>query len=246
MERFYRTERLIGRENLERLIGSRVAVVGLGAVGGYAVEGLARLGVGGLLLIDHDRVSVSNINRQLYALDSTVGEQKTAVAERRVLDINPSIRVDTLELFIDGENRGEILSWEPDLVIDAIDSLSPKVELLAEMYRRGIPIVSSMGAALRRDPSKVLSGDIFDTKHCPMARKIRGMLRKRAVARGIDCVYSLEIPDFSFRSPREERYQEEPGPEGRERRLLGSLSTVTGIFGLTLAQLAMEKLIHSA
>ena len=243
MERFYRTQRLLGDEALARLARARVAVIGLGAVGGYAVEGLARLGVGNLLLVDHDRVSTTNINRQLYALESTVGKPKAEVACRRVSDINPEASVTGLELFVDTDHHERITEWRPDLVVDAIDSLTPKAELLAGMYHRGIPIVSSMGAALRRDPSQIRTGDIFETRHCPLAKKIRGMLRKREVGRGISCVYSLELPDFAYRPPEEEDYAEAAPDRGRQRNLLGSLATLTGIFGLTLAHLAMEKLL---
>ena len=242
-ERFYRTERLIGGEKLKQLLETRIAVIGLGAVGGYAVEGLARTGIGHLLLIDHDRISISNINRQIYALESTVGRPKAELARERVLDINPRADVTAHEFFVDTAGHETVIAWKPDIVIDAIDSLTPKAELLAGMYRRSVPVVSSMGAALRTDPGQIRTGDIFDTINCPLARKIRNMLKRRNVGRGIQCVYSLEIPEFTYIDPDMEECAEEPPARGRSRNLLGSLATVTGIFGLTLANLAIMTVL---
>ncbi|MBN2510582.1 MAG: tRNA threonylcarbamoyladenosine dehydratase [Spirochaetales bacterium] len=243
MERFYRTSRLLGTQALATLLSSRVAVVGLGAVGSYSVEGLARLGVGNLLLIDHDLVSFSNINRQLFALESTLGQAKTEVAVHRVLDINPGASVTTLRLFIDKDHLHPVTEWKPDLVVDAIDSLTPKADLLAGMYHAGIPVVSSMGAALRKDPSLIRTGDIFDTSGCPLARKVRSLLRRRDVGKGISCVFSTEIPEFDYLPPDMEGFKEEAPGKDLPRNLLGSLATLTGIFGLTLAHLAMETLL---
>jgi tRNA threonylcarbamoyladenosine dehydratase len=239
MDRFSRSRLLLGDAALKRLEESRVIVVGLGAVGGYAVEGLARSGVGSLMLIDFDTVCPTNINRQLYALESTVGKRKTEVAAARVRDINPRCRVETKSVFVDAENVAEVLATSPQLVVDAIDSLGPKVSLLAECWRRDVPVVSSMGAARRRDPTRIVVGDIFDTTECPLARQIRRRLKRMGVGRGIRCVYSTERVGTEGLGPEESQ----SGDRGRPRRTLGSLPPITGIFGLTLAALGIEVLL---
>jgi tRNA A37 threonylcarbamoyladenosine dehydratase len=245
MDRFLRIERLLGRDALEALKNSTVTVVGLGAVGGYAVEGLARAGVGGLRLVDFDRIRTHNINRQLIALDSTVGMKKVEAIALRVSQINPRCRVDVLDLFADKDTAGAILEPKPDLLIDAIDSLNPKFELLTEAVQRGIPILSSMGAALRTDPSKIRVADLMETKKCPLARRLRKKLRKHWAQDGITCVYSEEDVDFEYRDPEQDDEDAVvPGYErGRPRRVLGSLPTITGVFGLILANIAIQKLV---
>jgi tRNA A37 threonylcarbamoyladenosine dehydratase len=245
MDRFLRIERLIGQQALTRLQEATVTVVGLGAVGGYAVEGLARAGVGHLRVVDFDRIRSHNINRQIVAVESTIGMKKTRAIADRVAEINPNCRVDALDLFADQETAKEILDPPPDLLIDAIDSLNPKFELLVAGHELGIPIISSMGAALRTDPSQIKTADILDTKKCPLARRLRKKLRKYGIGEGITCVYSEEDVNFEYKEPANESGVEEsvPGYErGRERRVLGSLPTITGIFGLTIANIAIKKL----
>ncbi len=244
-ERFLRTELLIGSRGMELLEASNVVVAGLGAVGSYAVEGLARSGVGGIRLIDIDTVKRSNINRQLYALESTLGRSKAEAAAERVLDINPGCRVSPLKIFVHHDTMDTVLEGPVDFVIDAIDSLNPKIELLASAYERGIPVVSSMGAALRTDFSLVKTGDIFDTYSCPLAKMVRKRLRNRGVGRGIKCVFSTEKVSFSYTDPGDESFDE--GPEyvrGRIRRTLGSLSTIPGIYGLVLANMVVNGIIR--
>lgn len=244
MTRFIRTERLLGAEALGRLTRSNVAVVGLGAVGSYAAEGLVRSGVGALRLVDCDTVRSSNINRQLYALDSTVGQAKVHVARARVLDINPQCAVDARLVFVDWESAASILDPAPDLLIDAIDSVGPKTALLATAVARGVPTVSAMGAALRRDPAAIRVDDISRTSGCPLARLIRRRLRRYGVRSGIECVYSVEpLPPRSDRAPPPEDPDDAPLERGRPRSPLGSMSTLTGIFGLWAATLAVNRLI---
>lgn len=236
MDPLSRIRRFLGKEALERLSRARVAVAGLGAVGSYAVEGLARSGVGSLRLVDFDKVAASNINRQLYALHSTVGKSKVEVAKARVWDINLSCRVETLQTFVASETLDEVLKEPVDLVIDAIDSFSPKVALLEAAWKRGIPVFSSMGAALRSDPFALRWGDVMDTSQCPLASRVRKALRKRGVGKGILCVSSVErVP-----APKAEVDPDPPTVDrGRRRAVLGSLPTLTGIFGLILAQKAI-------
>lgn len=245
MRRFLRTERLLGKENTEILKNKRVTVVGLGAVGSYAVEGIARMGVGNLTLIDFDVVDITNINRQLYALDSTVGLPKADIAIARVKDINPHCNVEIKKLFVNKDNiHKEIIASNPDLVVDAIDSVESKVDLLEALYRNKIPMVSSMGAALRSDPRHVQIGDLFNTSVCPLARTLRYQLRKRGIKKGIPCVYSTEQITFKYVDVTEEDPENVPVlASGRQRRVLGSISTITGIFGLTVAQRAIESLL---
>ena len=243
MERFLRTERLIGSKNMEILKSKTILVAGLGAVGSYAVEGIARLGVGSISLADFDTISRSNINRQLFALESTIGMSKVNAAAARIKDINPDCSVFPMNLFVHRDTIKNITDPVPDLIIDAIDSLNPKIELLEFAYKNNIPIISSMGAALRTDPSKVKSGDIFDTIKCPLSKQVRKRLRNRGVGRGIDCVFSTELINFNYTNPEEETEDEDILKRGLKRRVLGSLPTLPGIFGLILANMAYKKLI---
>ncbi|MBF0446522.1 MAG: tRNA threonylcarbamoyladenosine dehydratase [Magnetococcales bacterium] len=243
MERFLRTERLIGVEALRRLNNSLVTVIGLGAVGGYAVEGLARAGIGNLRLVDFDIVQKHNINRQIYALETTIGQKKMQLAKERVLAINPSCKVESLDLFADQETIPEILDPQPDILVDAIDSLNSKLRLLETAYKNKIEVISSMGAALRTDTNHIHTADLMDSWKCPLAKRIRKKLRRREVGRGITCVYSTEDIVFDYVEPEDEQPEDFTESErGRERRVLGSLPTITGIFGLTIANIAIQKL----
>ena len=213
-----------------------VTIVGLGAVGGYAAEGLARAGVGRLRLVDFDTIQKSNINRQILALEDNLGRLKVKVAQERIERINPECQVEALPLFAAEETLDEIFSPEPDMLIDAIDSLNPKIQLLVGAHRRNIRTYSSMGAALRTDPGKIKTGDIMRSNHCPLAKTVRNRLRRQGVEGGIECVYSTEQVTFDYQGPEE---TDQPASiyesRGRKRNVLGSLPTITGIFGLILA-----------
>ncbi len=237
MERFLRTELLLGKEALDRLSEAAVVVAGLGAVGSYAVEALARSGIGNLRLADMDTLKKSNINRQLYALESTLGRSKVEEAAKRVRDINPSCHVHPLPVFVHRDTMDIILEKPVDYVIDAIDSLNPKIELLSSCFQNKIPVVSSMGAALRTDITQIKMADIFDTHSCPLAKIVRKRLRNRGVGRGISCVFSTEKVVFDYGEPEEDEYK-----RGRTRRVLGSLPTIPGIYGLMLAHIAIQHL----
>ena len=245
MERFTRIRLFLGEEKFSKLQMASVTVVGLGAVGGYVVESLARAGVTRLRLVDFDTVQPSNINRQILALESTVGQPKVEVALRRVLDINSACDVEALQIFACDETMEQVLDPAPDLLIDAIDSLNPKVQLLTAAYFRRIPILSSMGAALRTDPAQIRFGDLFTTRKCPLARRLRKRLRHNGIEQGIACVYSTEDVDFSYRPPVRENPDASPfSDRGRPRSTLGSLPTLTGIFGLYLANRAILQLVE--
>ncbi len=274
--RFTRTELLIGPAGLRRLAESKATVVGLGAVGSYAVEALARCGVGNLRLVDFDVIRPSNINRQLYALESTIGRPKVELARERVLDINPACRVEVLRQFMHVETMDEILgpvaatdgasAVRPDIIIDAIDSLTPKVELLTAIAARHLRVVSSMGAARRTDPTAIRIGPLKAVRNCPLARWIRKRLRGRGVALDFPCVYSIELPpdaavgsqsvgcesvggevgvDQSAAPTTSATLEEEDFLiRGRKRRPMGSLPTITGIFGLMTANTAVKMLLE--
>jgi len=225
-----------------------VTIVGLGAVGGYVVEGLVRAGVNHFRIVDFDTVQPTNLNRQIIALEATLGQPKALATRDRVLTINSECRVEAMQLFAGDETLEQILSPRPDLLIDAIDSLNPKAQLLHGAFIKKIPVISSMGAALRTDPTLIRSGDLFDTRSCPLARHLRKRLRKRGVGTGITCVYSTEKIDFDYSLQQKEDVEETTIGEtpfserGRKRNVLGSLPTITGIFGLTIANLAILRL----
>lgn len=242
MEQFARIIKLLGIERFERLQKSRVTIVGLGAVGGYAMECLARAGISHFRLVDFDNIQPSNINRQILALTTNIGTAKVAAAEERILAINPDCGVEKFEIFAAEESMERILRPHPDLLIDAIDSLNPKVQLLTSAYLEKIATLSSMGAALRTDPTQIRYGDIFDSSNCPLAKHVRKRLRRRGVGRGIGCVYSTEKVDFDYESAEKEDNAPAEADRGRARNILGSLPTLTGIFGLFIANQAILQL----
>ena len=231
-----RISRFLGDDAVEGLWDRFVVVVGVGAVGSYCLEALARSGIGRFRLVDFDTVEYSNINRQLVALESTIGRRKVDVACERVHDIEHETKVEVLPIYVDEQSIESVFApfegKAPDLIVDAIDSVPSKCLLLAQAYHRGIPVVSSMGAALRKDPTLVRTGDLMDTWGCPLAKQVRTALRKQDVGKGIDVVFSPEVVEFTY------------GQDGR-KKVLGSLPTLTGIFGLNLAHLALNRLLPS-
>ena len=239
--RFMRTGLLLGEEGLRRLHEASVMVVGLGAVGGYALEGLARAGVGRLILVDFDTFDETNINRQILALTSTIGKKKTDVAAQRVKEINPDCIVETKDVFVNTATIEDLLREPVDFVVDAIDALNPKCCLMQTLQEKGIPFISSMGAALKSDPSFIRLGALSKTKNCGLAKFIRKRLKKRGVdINKITCVSSEEqvnLPETAIMES-EDKTQE----SGRIRNTLGSLPTITAIFGLTIANAVIKQL----
>lgn len=226
---FSRERMLLGEAALERLRGSHVIVFGLGGVGSYAVEALARAGIGELTLVDHDAVSLTNLNRQLFALHSTLGRPKVEVARARVLDINPACVVHPVPEFYLPENAH--LFWETryDFIVDAVDTVSAKIDLACRAQEMGTPIISCMGTGNKLDPSRFEMADIYETQVCPLCRVMRRELKKRGV-RALRVVYS-----------REEPVRTAPCAEG-EKRVPGSLSFVPPVAGLLLAGEAVRVL----
>ena len=184
---------LIGCDGVEKIKRASVAVFGIGGVGGYAVEALARAGVGRFLLVDSDVVSVSNINRQIIATHKTVGRYKTEVARDRILEINPEAKIEVRNVFFDKDNLDSFDFTEYDYIVDAIDSLGAKIELICAAKAAGVPIISAMGAGNKLDPTRFEVSDISKTEVCPLARAVRVALRKRGINH-LDVVYSKELP----------------------------------------------------
>lgn len=235
---FSRTELLIGKEGVKRLQRSHVALFGLGGVGSYAAEALARCGVGTLSLFDGDFVNPANLNRQLCALHSTLGMKKTEAVRARILDINPAARVFAHDCFYGAENADRFDLREYDYIVDAVDTVSSKLILIERAEREGIPIVSCMGAGNKLDPARFEVADIYETSVCPLAKVVRRELRKRGVA-ALKVVYSREEPVR----------QETGGPEvgqGAARRMgPGSIAFVPSVAGLILAGEAVRDLVKN-
>ena len=244
--KYSRTDLLLGAEQGEWLRGKTVTIAGIGAVGGYALEGLARVGISHFRLIDFDTVAPSNINRQIHALESTIGAKKIEVACERILDINPQCTIDLYPEFICNETVAALLGKPTNILVDAIDSLSPKLALLEEAYRLRLPTVSSMGAALRTDPTKIRIADLMSTTKCPLAKHLRKKLRRRGVEEGITAVYSVEdvIYDYQKNQATSESSENNKMFRGRQRNTLGSLPTLTGMFGLAVANTVLYKLLE--
>ncbi len=190
---FSRTELLIGKEGLDKLSKKRVAIFGIGGVGTFVTEGLARSGVEKFVLVDHDDICPTNINRQIHALRSTIGKAKVEVMKDRIIDINPRAQVITHKVMYTSETAQELLDNSYDYVVDAIDMVSAKLDLIERCYKANIPIISSMGAGNKLDPTKFEVVDIFDTSICPLAKVVRKELRKRGVEK-LKVVYSREAP----------------------------------------------------
>ncbi len=224
---FERSLLVFEEQGLQNLASAHILVAGVGGVGGFVIEALARAGVGELTIIDHDQVSPSNKNRQIIALDSTQGQNKAEVMAKRIADINPVCKVNISKQFIRPEDMDSLLDFPYTYVVDAIDSLNCKVALVVTAYQKGLPVVSSMGAGRRIDPSKIALADISKTHGCALARNMRQRLKKQGIKKGVMTVFSSEIP-------------KEPGPmeeiEGARGRVVnGTASYMPGIFGLMLA-----------
>lgn len=192
-EQYARTRLLLGDEAQEHLKGCTVAVFGLGGVGSFAAEALARAGIGRMILVDRDVVTISNLNRQLVALHSTLGRPKAEVMRERILDINPACRAEAKQVFYLPENGAELIRPEYDYIVDAIDNVTAKLDLACRAHALSIPIISAMGAGNKLDPSHFETADIYETAGCPLCRVMRRELRKRGVT-SLKVVYSREEP----------------------------------------------------
>lgn len=237
-ERFSRTELIFGENAMKRLAEARVAVFGIGGVGGYAVEALARSGVGELDLIDDDRVSVSNLNRQIIALESTVGQYKVDVAAARIHDINPECKVNAIRAFFTPETAAEFDFSQFDYVIDAIDTVSGKIALAECCDRVGTRLISSMGAGNKLDPTAFEVADIYKTSVCPLARVMRYELKRRGI-KHLRVVYSKEQP----LSPARKTAEQVEGRGASANKIApGSNAFVPSVAGLILAGEVIKEL----
>jgi tRNA A37 threonylcarbamoyladenosine dehydratase len=234
-----RTEILIGAAGVACLQQSHILLAGLGGVGSFAAEALARAGVGRLTLIDHDVVSPSNLNRQLPATLQTLGQKKVQVVGDRLQSIHPQCQIERIDTFLQQDNIPELLEKRaPDWVLDAIDSLNCKVALLLAAQQQALCVASSMGAGGRLDPTRIVVSDLLDTQHCPLARAVRIRWRRRGGERGIQAVWSTEIP----RAPA----PPEQTDQGRSRVVNGTISYLPALFGMTLAGVAIQAILQRA
>lgn len=248
-EQFARTRILLGEAAMERLAGARVAVFGIGGVGGYVCEALARSGVGALDLIDSDKVSLTNLNRQIIATHETVGRYKTEVMRERILSINPQAEVQVYNCFFLPENADQFPFAQYDYVVDAVDTVTAKIELVLKAKMENVPIISSMGAGNKLDAGAFRVADLYETKVCPLARVMRRELKKRNVGH-LKVVYSEEEPiqpleesgdgdsTDSFQSGTDEEIREE-----KRRAVPGSVAFVPSVAGLMIAGEVVKDLI---
>jgi tRNA A37 threonylcarbamoyladenosine dehydratase len=251
--RFSRLDLLVGRDGLARLAKASVAVFGVGGVGSFAVEALARGGVGRLTLVDFDDICLTNVNRQLHALDGTIGRPKVQVMAERCRAINPAAQVEPIKAFYSAENSAELLDRGYDYVLDCIDHITAKLHLIESCLGRGLPVISSMGAANKLDPTQVKVTDIAHTGQCRLARVIRKELRRRGIHGGLQVVYSTE--EYRPLGPATAVCADNcicPNQEDQQWRctdrrvILGSSSVIPPLFGLTMAGEVLRALLGEA
>lgn len=229
MDRFARTELLIGRSGLEKLNKSKIAVFGIGGVGSYVVEALTRAGIGEFIIIDKDDIDITNINRQIHAMSSTVGKSKVEVMKQRMLDINPNIKVDAIKENFPNE-KINFCNIDVDYIVDAIDSISAKIELILKANELNIPIISSMGMGNKINPTKIEVSDIYKTSVCPLAKIVRRELKKKNIKK-LKVVYSKEEPI-------------KINLEDGKSKTLGSISFVPSVAGLIMASEVVKDILY--
>ena len=234
-----RTLLQVGEQGVERLVASKVAVIGLGGVGAFAAEMLCRAGISSFIIADSDIFNPTNKNRQIGALDSTIGRKKSRVIKERMLDINPKVQIEVVEEFITEDNISEILplpSLGVDYVVDAIDTLAPKIALIKMCMAAKLPLVSSMGAGAKYDATKVRLADVSKSFNCPLAYMLRKRLRKEGISKGFQVVFSEELPVKEAIVPFEER---------NKKSRCGTISYLPATFGCVCAQAAITHILRS-
>lgn len=231
-----RTELLLGRENLRQFHKMNILIVGTGGVGAYAAEMLCRAGIGQLTIVDGDTVNASNINRQLIATTSTIGQTKTKILANRLTDINPQIKIVAIDEYLTEARMLEIITHEKyNYVVDAIDTIAPKLQLIMEAQKHQIPVISSMGAGAKTDPSKIKVADISKTYNCNLARTVRKRLRKMGIKKGIKTVFSSELPNpLAVLLVDGER---------NKKSVVGTISYLPAMFGCFLAAEVLKDLL---
>lgn len=233
------TELLIGKEAIAKLRQSTVAIFGIGGVGSFAAEALGRCGIGNLVLVDHDIINESNINRQIHATSKTINCYKVDIMKERLIEINPKIKIKTFTKMYNDLSKEELLSKEYDYVVDAIDTISGKVSLIINCIEKGIPIISSMGAGNKLDPTKFMVADIYETKMCPLAKIIRRELKKYGID-SLKVVYSTEKPII----PAIKTGEKIGNSSLINNKVLGSISFVPSAAGLILSSVVVNDLIN--
>ena len=227
-EQFQREIMLIGKENLEKLKKSKVIIYGIGGVGSFVCEALARAGIGNLILVDYDKIETTNLNRQIHALHSTIGKQKTEAMKNRILDINPKAKVETYYNKETKEKEEELINETINYVIDCVDTITTKLKLIETAKRKNIPIISSMGTGNKLDPTKFEITDIYKTTVCPLAKVMRKELKKRNI-KNLKVVYSKEEPKTQI--------------ENQEKRTPASISFVPSVAGLIIASEVVKDIL---
>ncbi|MCY6355992.1 tRNA threonylcarbamoyladenosine dehydratase [Clostridium sp. ZS2-4] len=236
MEWLTRTERLIGKEGIEKLSNSKVVIFGVGGVGSFVTEAIARSGVSNIVLVDKDEVDISNINRQILATTKTIGEAKVEVMKRRILEINPSCQVKTHNIFVNEDNIEDIIEKDTDYVVDAIDTVSSKISVAVWCEKNNIRIISSMGTGNKLDPTQFKVSDIYRTNVCPLAKVMRRELKRRGV-KGLKVVYSEEMPI---------KISEAYKNETQRKQSPGSISFVPSSAGLIIAGEVIKDIIFNS
>ncbi|MDD5912351.1 MAG: tRNA threonylcarbamoyladenosine dehydratase [Bacteroidales bacterium] len=232
-----RSRMLVGDDMLGKFADSTVAVIGVGGVGGYAAEMIVRAGIGHLIILDSDDVAESNKNRQLLALDSTIGRPKCEVLSERLKDINPELDLTVIQDYFEPEKADELLGGRKiDFLVDAIDTLSPKLALIKYCMDNGIPLVSSMGAGAKFDATKVRLADVSKSYNCPLAYIVRKRLRHMGISKGFKVVFSEELPDRDSIVPCQDR---------NKKSQVGTISYIPAVFGCVCAQAAIRHIMES-
>lgn len=250
LHRFSRTELLIGIDGLQKLSQSKVAIFGIGGVGTYVVEGLARSGVGKFVLVDDDCICLTNINRQLHATTKTIGKAKVEVMKERILDINPQAEVAVFQKFYMPDTAHELIADDYDYIVDAIDTVTGKLDLVVRAKEKNIPIISSMGAGNKLDPTRFEVADIFKTTVCPLAKVMRKELRNRGID-SLKVVYSKEQPIRPIENPEANCATGCVCPSGSTRKctvrnqIPGSIAFVPSVVGLIIAGEVVKELVFN-
>lgn len=239
LNQFSRTELLIGKENLEKLKNSKIAIFGIGGVGSFVAEGLARAGIQNFILVDNDNVDITNLNRQLHALHSTVGKYKVDLMKERILDINPNAKVEVFKTFYMPDNKDNILDNTVTYIVDAIDTITAKIELALDAKALNIPIISSMGTGNKLDPTKFEISDISKTSVCPLAKVMRKKLRELGINK-YKVLYSKEEP-----IKLDEVVERECLELTEKRQVPGSVSFVPSVAGLIIAGEVIKDIINN-
>ena len=228
LEQFSRTAMLIGEEEIEKLNNSKVAIFGIGGVGSFVVEGLVRAGVQNFILVDKDVVDITNLNRQIHATTKTIGKDKVEIMKQRVLDINPNAKVETYKEFFMPDSKTKILNKSIDYIVDAVDTVTAKIELVVQAENLNIPIISAMGTGNKLDPTKFEITDIYKTSICPLAKVMRKELRQRGIKK-LKVVYSKEEPIVP------KNLKEKLEDKNAKKQVPGSISFVPSVAGMIIA-----------